>query len=415
MQLSRVQYDSICDANARLNLWHGPVRSGKTIASIVRWLKYVEDEAPPGELYMFGRTFSTLKRNVLVPLEEMVGTDYHLHDKVATLWGRRINIIGMNDAKAEKIIRGSTSAGSYFDEPTTYPEGAWNMAQTRMSVPGTKGFGATNPDNPKHWLKTQYLDRADSLDLYDVTWPIDANPFLPDEFVRELHAQFTGLFYRRFILGEWVAAEGAVYPMMREEVHVSTDFPRPDQYIVGVDYGTSVPMVFLLIGIQYQHHRPPTVWVEREHYWDPTAMMRQKTDGEHARDLMKFLAARSHPIVPINCIYVDPSALSFRLECSNCGIGSLHDIDTADNAVVAGISTVSTMLADGRLRIHADCEQTLTEFAGYVWDPKSQERGKDAPKKTGDHAMDALRYALHTHFGERAEAAAWARAVRGVR
>lgn len=414
MRLSDVQLDSIARANKRINIWHGPVRGGKTIASIVRWLRYIDQAPKGGELYMIGRTFGALRRNVIGPMEELVGKDYTFANNVGHLWGRVIHVVGMNDVRAELLIRGSTSAGTYGDEVTTWPEDGFRMAMTRLSISGSKFFGTTNPDNPRHYLKKEYLDRRDELNLADFTWPITANPFLPQEYLDDVMAEYTGLFYKRFILGQWVAAEGAIYGMLDENVHVfSGTTPVPDAYILGIDYGTSVPMVFLMIGIKYEHNGRPLAWVEREHYYDPAEAMRNKTDGEHAGDLMRFLTWREHE-VPVVAIYCDPSAASFRAECAKVGIGGMADIDGADNAVVAGISTVSTMLAQGRLRLHERCEQTLTEAGGYVWDPKAQLRGEDAPRKTADHAMDALRYAIHTHFGDIAGVNVWIAGVRGA-
>jgi hypothetical protein len=158
----------------------------------------------------------------------------------------------------------------------------------------------------------------------------------------------------------------------------------------------------------------PHAYIERESYWDPVEMMRAKTDGEHAVDLMRLLSARDYPHVPVTGIYCDPSAASFRTECANSGIRGMRDIDTADNSVLEGISTVSTWLAQGRLKIHPRCLRTLGEFGGYVWDPKAQLRGIDAPRKTADHAMDALRYALHTRFGDVTGVLAYANALRRV-
>ena len=417
MDLSEAQLDSWRRSVRRINLWHGPVRTGKTIVSIVRWLHYIATEAPAGgDLYMVGRTFAALRRNVIMPMQEMVGADYHYYSgkNMARLWGRNIHCIGMHDAKSELVIRGSTSAGTYGDEVTTWPESSFKMAMTRLSLAKSKFFGTTNPDNPRHYLKKEYIDRRDELDLADFTWPLDDNPFLTQEYLDAVRAEYTGLFFKRFILGEWVAAEGAIYGHLNDQVNIRKYIDMvPDQYIVGVDYGTSVPMVFLLIGVHYPHHGKPIAWVEREDYYDPVAAMGYKTDQEHAVALMKFLTQRDYRNLEISAIYCDPSAASFRTECAKCGIRAIRDIDCADNAVVDGISTVSTMLAQGRLVILERCAKTLSEFAGYVWDQQAQLRGEDKPKKVGDHAMDALRYAIHSHFAESATLNQWMAGVRG--
>lgn len=420
MQLSPAQIRSISDTAARINLWHGPVRTGKTIASIIRWLQYTEAEAPRGgDLYMIGRTFASLRRNVIMPLEELVGSDWNYYPGkgYARLWGRNIHLLGGHDAKSEYILRGSTSAGTYIDEGTTIPESLFKMALTRLSLRGAKMYVTTNPDNPRHYLKTEYLDRAEELGIARHSWPLDENPFLPQEYIDALKREFGGLFYKRFILGEWCAAEGAIYSMFDDRLHITPDHDEePDEYIIGVDIGTSVPTCFLLIGIKYEHHGRPLVWVEQEYYHDPVKTMRQKTDAQHAKDLVAFIGRARHRKIPISAIYCDPAAASFRVECRECGILSLKDIDTADNEIMPGIETVSSMLQQGRLRIFSTCENLLTEISSYVWDPKRQEVGQDRPVKKNDHAVDALRYGVHTHLGDmsgaRALVSAWGTPVR---
>lgn len=418
MRLGQEQIRSIAESTGRLNIWDGPVRTGKTVASVVRWLRYIDKEAPRGgDLYMIGRTFAAMKRNVISLMEAYVGTDCRVlpGSNQIRLWNRNIHIIGAHDAKAELIIRGSTSAGTYGDEITTWPESAFKMALTRLSLTGAKFFGTTNPDNPRHYLKREYLDRSAELGLKRFTWSLDRNPFLSRAYIDALRREFSGLFFKRFVLGVWCAAEGAIYPQFDEGIHVKLAFDvQPDEYIIGIDVGTSVPTCFLLIGIKYQHNGRPHAWVEREYYHDPTRTMQQKTDGQHAADLMEFMRLRDHN-VPIVALYCDPAAASFRAECSAAGIGGLKDIETADNEVSAGISTVSTMLHQGRLLVHGRCAELLAEIMSYVWDAKRQLAGEDAPKKEGDHAVDALRYGLHTHLGDvtgaRALISAWAHAV----
>jgi len=316
-----------------------------------------------------------------------------------------MHCIGASDAKAEGVIRGSTSAGSYYDEVTLLPRNFFNMSLSRMSPPGSKGFGTTNPDSPAHWLKKDFMDRAEELDWRMFSWPLDEATFLDPEFLTALKREHTGLFYRRFILGEWVMAEGAIYDGFDEAVHVvdAPPYDAPDYYIIGVDYGTGNPTVFVLKGVKMQPNGRPVVCAEREYYYDSTEKMRQKTDAEYAEDLKAFVAAVKPAQVAgdrreqagVMAIYVDPSALSFKLQCSRLGL----PIRDADNSVLDGIRFQATMLANGQYTIMRRCTKTIEEYSGYVWDQKKQLQGIDAPIKTGDHAKDAERYGLYTHFG----------------
>jgi PBSX family phage terminase large subunit len=400
MKLFREQRKSIFKANKRINLWHGPVRSGKSVAVDLAFLNHVR-AGPRGEMYMIGKTVFTLRRNVIGPMLEMLGPDmrYRKSEGMINLWGRTIHVLGANDERAEERVRGSTSAGTLGDEVSLWPNGYFPMVTSRMSVEGARFYGSTNPDNPNHWLKTDYLDRAKEMDLKAFHWPLDSNVFLPDEYIQAIKREYTGLWKRRFIDGEWVLAEGAVYDMFNEEIHAITESPYPaNEYIVGVDYGTGNPTVFILFGIYFPPMRRPIVWAEREYYYDSKKHSRQKTDSEYATDMVNFLASRENPKTPISAIYVDPSALSFKVELKDKGI---YEVEDADNDVANGIRTVSTMLHQRRYFVNSlTCPNTIREYGGYVWDPKKAAKGEDAPVKQNDHAKDAERYALHSRFGQ---------------
>ncbi len=399
MNLSKVQKHSFLHSTARINIWHGPVRSGKSIASLLRWLDYIDRDSPAGDLFMIGKTVFALKRNILSPMAEYLGSDYHYSsgEGVVKLWGRTIHVIGANDERAEEKIRGSTSAGTYCDEVALYPEGFFKMATSRMSLHGSKMFGTTNPDAPTHWLKRDYINRGKDVNCRSFHWGIDANPFLDVEYRDAIKAEYTGLWKKRFIDGLWVLAEGAIYDMFDEKRHVITAAPlKPDYYIVGIDYATGNPTCFVLMGVHYRHGRRPIAWAEREYYWDSKKTNRQKTDSEYAEDLKFFLEQRSIKKKVVTAIYVDPSAASFKRECEKQGIGAIMD---ADNDVLNGIRTVGTMLHQDRYTIMAGCTQTIEDYGAYVWDSKKQRKGEDAPVKSNDHTKDAERYALHSHFG----------------
>jgi PBSX family phage terminase large subunit len=396
------QADSIREANARLNIWDGSVSSGKTVGSIMRWLIYCV-EGPAGELAMIGKTTRTLKRNVLDPIESLIGKGLRVNRGAGEVYifKRRVYLAYANDERAETRIRGLTLAGAYGDELTTWPESVFKMLLTRLRVPGAKLFATTNPDSPTHYLKRDYIDRVDELDLARFHFTLDDNPYLDQGYVEAVKAEFSGLWYERFILGHWVAAAGAVYDMLDlrpggRNVFAEVDPSIIDRYLLAIDYGTSNPFVALLIGVG----RDECIYVLREWRWDSTKARRQLTDAEYSRRLEEWvdggcdglLSHEGRPVsVPVSEVVIDPSAASMRRQLQRDGWGWAKK---ADNAVVDGIRDVSTLLSHGRLRIWAGCEDALRELSGYVWDPSAQEHGADAPVKADDHAPDALRYGI---------------------
>lgn len=409
MNLTDVQRDSFCNSNARINVWHGPVRSGKTFSSVLRWIDYLTRDAPPGDCYMLGKTVSTLKRNIIGPMQEFLGSAmrYSSAKNEIRIFDRLIHTVGAATELAQGLLRGATAAGAYCDELSLYPESVWTMLLSRLSLPGAKVFATTNPDSPAHWLKVKFIDREDELGpdhLRAFSWSMDRATFLAPSFVEALKKEYTGLWYKRFIEGLWVLAEGAIYDMFDENIHVidTPPFKRPDYYIVGVDYGTGNPTCFEMIAVKRRHNALPLCWAEHEYYYDSKASTRQKTDAEYAADMKRFLAKHSlrHGMipVPVSVIYVDPSAASFKLQLRRAGLPQVKD---ADNDVLNGIRTVSTMLHEGTYKLCRECKYAIQEYGGYVWNPKKSQKGIDEPVKTNDHAKDAERYALHSHFGSR--------------
>lgn len=387
---SHKQLDVIANSTARINILDGSVRSGKTIASLVAWIMFVS-EASPGELLVVGKTERTLKRNILDVLEQIVGFryfKYNLGAGEATLFGRRIYLVGANDLRSEGKIRGLTLSGAYGDEIALWPESFFTMLLSRLSVPGARFIGTTNPDSPYHWLKTNYLDRASELGLRRWHFLLEDNPNLDPTYVEALKKEYVGLWYKRFILGLWVQAEGAVYDMWDDAIHAVDEVPSQfTRYYVGVDYGTSNPTVFLLVG---QHE--DKLYVIDEYYWDSAEQGRQKTDAEYSYDLREFIKGR-YP----QAIFIDPSATSFIAQLRRDGVRMIRH---ANNSVLDGIRTVAAFLPQKRLFVYRKrCPNLLREFTAYVWDPQAQKRGEDRPLKQNDHALDALRYVVHTVFG----------------
>jgi PBSX family phage terminase large subunit len=394
--LSAKQKQSIAEATARINLWHGSVRSGKTIASIIAWLHYVATSGP-GPLLMVGKTKDTLERNIIEPMAALFGplaNNAVIHVRganTATILGRLVYLVGANDAKSESRIRGLTLRGAYVDEASLIPEGFWAMLLSRLSLPGARLFATTNPDSPNHWLKRDFIDAAARLDLAVWHFELDDNPSLDPAYVSAIKAEYTGLWFQRFILGLWVLAEGAIYDMFDSTPggrHVVSVLPEMRRWSLAVDYGTTNPFVALLMGVGVDDR----LYVAREWRWDSKQHRRQLTDSQYSAELRQWLTNPSTgEMLPLDDIIVDPSAASFIVQLYEDG---WQGVQGADNRVEDGIRSVSSLLAADRLRIHESCRGLIDEKVGYVWDPKKQERGEDAPLKVADHGPDAERYGV---------------------
>ena len=386
--LSPKQLDFLLNSDAKINILQGAVRSGKTYVSLWRWLKELS-YGPIGEYAMISRTYDAFKRNVLPQLCRIVGSDaeYYSGKREMTLWGKQIFIVGADDERAESKIRGATFRGAYVDVCSIIPESVFKMLISRCSMGGARIFATTNPDSPFHWLYKDFIHENPDVKSWHFT--LDDNPELSQEEREYLKRQYKGLWFQRFIEGRWVQAEGAIYDTFNEEIHcIPWSPPVAEYYVVGIDYGTTNPCSFICLGINMQKY--PNVWVDSEYYYDSKVHQRQKTDAEYADDLKKFIQDKY-----VKSLYIDPSAASFKQELSRQGIYGIMD---AENEVIDGIRLVNKFINNGQLKISRSCHHLIEEMKGYVWDVKSSMRGIEKPLKERDHACDALRYALYTHF-----------------
>ncbi|GAA1977346.1 PBSX family phage terminase large subunit [Kitasatospora viridis] len=394
LPLSRKQITSVVESQHRINAWEGSVRSGKTIASLLRWLIYVATAPTGGELVMVGRTRDSINRNVFAVLTNPdlfgpLARQVHYTNGAATavILGRIVHVLGANDAQAEPKVRGLTCAGAYVDEATTLPKSFFDQLVARCSVPGARIFCTTNPDNPSHWFRKEYLLRPAETRLRSWHFTLDDNPALDPEYVSALKSTYTGLWYQRFILGRWVQSEGAIYDMWDPSRHIVDTLPAMARWTaVGIDYGTTNPFAALLLG----HGIDGRLYVASEYRHDSRATQRQLTDAQYSTAVQKWLGDQR---VRPEWLFVDPSAASFMTQLWSDGVTNLAK---ANNAVVDGIRSVSTALGADLLSVHRSCTGLLDELPGYAWDDTAAAKGEDKPIKKDDHSVDALRYAVHS-------------------
>ncbi|MFF2852677.1 PBSX family phage terminase large subunit [Streptomyces sp. NPDC058001] len=399
LPLSRKQIRSVAESTTKISCWEGAIRSGKTIASLLKWLIFVANAPTTGELVVIAKTSQTAHRNLFLPLQDpaLFGDitkliHYTPGAPTATILGRTVHVIGANDAKAEPKIRGMTLCGAYVDEVTLVPQVFFEQLLGRMSVRGAQLFCTTNPDNPAHWFMRDWLSQEGTKPLRRFSFTIDDNPFLDPDYVRDIKAMHEGLFYRRFILGEWVAAEGAIYDSWDRDRHIVSALPKAGIHrwiSLGVDYGTKNPFHAVLIGLGADRK----LYAAAEWRYDSRQKRKQLTDAEYSQRLRSWLGEvpQIGPVRP-QFITVDPSAASFSTQLQRDKLRPTP----AKNDVMDGIRTVSSLLASNQLLVHESCKDLITEIGGYSWDDQAALRGEERPIKVADHGVDALRYALFT-------------------
>lgn len=372
----------------------GAIRSGKTVCMSLSFVMWAMTQFNGQNFGMCGKTIGSFRRNVLFWLKMMLRSrgytvvDHRADNLVVVTRGETTNyfyIFGGKDERSQDLIQGITLAGVFFDEVALMPESFVNQATGRCSVDGSKYWFNCNPDGPYHWFNTGWIDKKKEKHLLYLHFTMDDNLSLSEKIKERYRSMYTGVFYRRYILGLWAMADGIIYDMFDIARHVISDLSNlvNANYYVSCDYGTQNATVFLLWCKECSGR-----WVCcREYYYSGRDEERQKTDTEYADDLERWLAG----IKPVKII-IDPSAASFIVELKKRG----YTIKKAKNDVLDGIRFVASLLNQDLIAISDQCPNTIKEFGSYIWDQKASERGEDKPVKLHDHAMDALRYFCYT-------------------
>ncbi len=387
MFLSPKQSLSIAQATRRYNLWCGAVSSGKTYASTRALIDKIQN-GPEGDCMILGVSRGTIQRNVLNDMYKMMNFPAPSSKCSETrLYGRNIYFVGANDESCMRTIQGSSLAIAYCDEVAAWPRPCFKMLQSRLRKDGAQMLATCNPEGPAHWFKKEIIDQAENLDLIHWTFLMDDNPALPESYKENMKKEYTGMWYKRYILGEWAVSHGLIYDAYDETNEYEQPFNPPDYYIIGIDYGTSNATAAALLAISPT--RWPQIRAEEEYYYDSVKKGRQKTDAQLADDIKSFIGYRN-----IAAIYVDPSAASLKAELRQRNFPVLD----AKNDVIEGIKVVSKFISQKNLVIHKGCTNLRECMQTYSWDPKAADEGEDKPLKKRDHIMDCLRYAVYSKF-----------------
>ena len=377
-----------------INILEGSVRSGKTFSTNLAWTLFVLNS--PGDIFlMSGESTDSRYRNVIGDIIFILGEDRATYQDSAT--GGAQLVINYNGKKKicycrggskandEGKIRGLSISGWYADEITLHHEAFVKQALSRMSCVGAKAIWTTNPDTPFHYIKTEYIDKAEEKGYKHWHFELDDNLTLSNDYKENIKNSYAGLFYKRFILGMWVLSEGVIYDMFDKSKHIVPTVNRKySQKVVSIDYGTLNPTAFGMFGKDYSGQ-----WYKvKEYHYSGRETNKQKTDSEFADDLIEFVDGEME-----TTIIVDPSAASFITELRKRGF---KNVRKAKNDVLDGIRKVGTALKKG-LILFNDCnKKTFEEFESYIWDEKASLNGEDKPVKEHDHHLDNLRYFCST-------------------
>lgn len=394
-------YDSIiCD---------GAVRSGKTVSMALSFVMWGMETFNGENLALCGKTVGALRRNVVGPLKQMLKSrGYTVEDRRSEglmqisrkmkysdgTIKESINyfyIFGGKDESSQDLIQGITLAGVFFDEVALMPLSFVNQATARCSVSGAKFWFSCNPNSPFHWFKKEWINKAAERKTLYLHFTMDDNYSLDERVKARYRALYTGVFYKRYILGLWVTADGAVYPMFEAEKHAITLRRNWTRIFVAADFGMQNATTFGIFG----YYAPEKRYHQIASYYHSGRDEGQKTVKEYVQDLKDFLA--KYLVIP-QYITVDPSAAPLIVELRKDPWFKRHHIKIipAKNNVELGIQCVSYLLSIQHFTLDPSCTKDIEEFASYCWDSDALDKGKEQVVKIDDHAMDKIRYACLT-------------------
>lgn len=385
----------------RINILQGSVRSGKTWISLILWALWVASRPKDYPYMMCAKSLSTLERNCLLPLQELVGENnftYSYSAKKGKLFGRKILLEGAYDKTSENKIRGVTLGGAYCDEITLFNKEFFIMLLSRLSVAGAKLIGTTNPDSPMHWLKTEYLDNVKLQDdLLSMFFHIDDNTTLPEEYIRSLKLEYSGVFYDRFILGLWKAAQGAIYLVYSNNptAYAVTELPRFEIINIGVDFGgNGSAHAIVASGITADFGMVYVLRSERKIATHTTPQQLDKWVYDFCADIKKEYGF-------VTNLYADSAEQLLISGLRN----SLKPLEikvknSLKREINDRIHATTRLMGAGRFKLVEEHCKTLSEaFQGAVWD--DTKIGEDVRLDNGTSdidTLDAFEYSIERHI-----------------
>lgn len=394
--LSKKQQEFFLAKDKRLNFLIGSVRSGKTYISLLKFSIVVASAPRGNEFIMTAKTLTTLKRNCLNPLLDLVGSNnfaYSISKKEATLFGKKVYLEGANDETSEQKIRGMTLAGAYCDEITLYPQSFVQMLLSRLSMPNAKLYATCNPDSPSHYIKTEYIDNEEIKDKRIWNFLLTDNTFLPKEYVDNITREYSGVFYNRFILGQWVRAEGIIYQDFAnnpQDYAIAPDEIRDIVKInVGVDFGgNGSATTFVATGFTKGLKCVIPLISERH----PEQLNPEQLNEKFANFIEMCYSMYG---MPMN-VYCDSAEQILIRGLKRIAIQRHLLIDVRNarkNEILERIKLTQQLIAQGRFKVCTNAKTVTSALCEAVWDEKHEDQRLD-DGSTDIDTLDAFEYSI---------------------
>lgn len=371
--------DSFIKEKPKILVASGAKRAGKTFVFILLFLMHIAKYEGQGLSFIIGgATQASIRRNILDDMESILGKELKLNKSNAiTVFGNKVYCFDGAQSDSWKKARGFTAAGALLNEGTALHDSFVKEVISRCSYKGARVLVDTNPENPAHSVKTDYIDKdgqileSGRLNIRAFNFTLFDNIFLDPEYVESIVASTpSGMFTDRDIYGLWVSAEGVIYKDFNKDVHYISraDLEKVNivKYFAGVDWGYEHYGSIVVLGKDGKDN----IYLIEEH-------AKKHEEIDYWVKVAKGIKER-YGNINFYCDTARPEHLErFRRE-------RIRAIN-ADKKVVSGIEEVARLFKLNKLFIVQDnVDRFDKEIYLYVWNEKTGE-----PVKLWDDVLDA--------------------------
>jgi hypothetical protein len=396
-------------------LYGGAAGGGKSFIQVFEALWYAITY--PGSVQIiFRRTYPELERSVIrESLQMYPRKPYAKYNSSKHIWEfYNGSIIEFGYIARESdcfLYQGASYHVVRFDESTHFTFEQVNYLKSRIRGKKSDGFPmcmklSTNPGNIGHmWCKNRYVDPAPPYHFFTgadktkrIFIPSKAtdNPFINDEYIRNLDSLADENQRRMLRDGDWDVAEGAFFPEFTRDIHVREPFDVVHNKNVklyrSIDYGLDMLACYWYAELPPSSENPHgRVFVYRE------LCEKDKTISEAAR----LIIENTPPNEYITCTYAPPDVLKNRDRVTGRNQGDIFaqnglHLTMSNNDRKAGWLAVKEFLKvreNGRaiLSIFSGCTNLIKHLPMLIHDDKNYGDVKTEPHNI-THSPDSLRY-----------------------
>lgn len=360
----------------------GSIRSGKTIACIIGFLTWSQEMFEGESFILAGKTMGALKKNVVRPMLQILEAWGWPYTYIRSGTDARIEIgsnvyylYGASTEAAQDALQGLTAAGAYLDEAALFPRSFIDQAIGRCSVDGWKVWMNCNPEGPHAYIKEEFIDKATEKRVYRLHFVMDDNLTLSVDRKEAYRRAWSpgSVFYKRFILGLWVAADGLIYQQFADNVKqylVDPKWMEENEIIyatIGVDFGgTKSAHSFTLTGFTRGYKQ---VVVLDEYYCKKRINPKQLQE-----DFIDFVrrAQSKYKVYEAYCDSAEQTLIAgLEMACVQARVG-IEIKNAIKGSINDRIAFYNSLIAQNRWKVMKHCKHIIEAFENACYDDKKK-------------------------------------------